>query len=204
MSNSLWPHGLQHSSLLSITNSRSLLKLMSMELVMPSNQLILCHPLLLSSIFYSIKVFSNESVLHIRWPKYWSFSISPSNEYSGLISCRIDWFDLAVQWTLKRLLQHSLKASTLQCSAFFMVQCSYPYMTRVLLTTSNLSHAPDALRPWRPKDETLPWTILTVDNDRLSNDCALETLRIHQIITECFLCTFLSQTLYVWASVCSP
>ena len=127
----------------------SLLKRLSIELV-PTNHLILSRPLLLlPSISPSIRVFSNESVLHIRWPKYWSFSfsISPSNEYSGLISCRIDWFDLAVQWTLKRLLQHSLKASTLQCSAFFMVQCSYPYMTRVLLTTSNLSHAPDALRP---------------------------------------------------------
>ena len=97
---------------------------------MPSNHLILCRPLLLPSIFPSIRVFSNESVLHIRWPKYWSysFSISPSNEYSGLISFRIDWFDLAVQGTLKILLQHhSSKASTLQC--FFLVQLSHPYMT---------------------------------------------------------------------------
>ena len=116
---------------LSITNSRSLLKLMSIESVMPSNHLILCHPLLLPpSIFPSIRVFSNKSVLHIRWPKYWSFSfnISTSNEYSGLISFRIDWFDhLAVQETLKSLLQHhTSKAPILQCSAFFMVQLSLP------------------------------------------------------------------------------
>ena len=119
---------------LSITNSRSLLKLMSIELIMPSNHLILCHPLLLlPSIFPSIRVFSNESALHIRWPKYWSFSfnISPSNEHPGLISLRIDWLDLlAVQGTLKNLLQHhSSKASILQCSAFFIVQLSHPYMT---------------------------------------------------------------------------
>ena len=111
-----------------------LLKLMSTESVMPSNHLILCRPLLLlPSIFPRIRVFSNESVLRIRWPKYWSFSfnISPSNEYSGLISFRIDWFDfLAVQGSLKNLLQHhSSKASILQCSAFFMVQLSHPYMT---------------------------------------------------------------------------
>ena len=121
-------------STLSITNSQRLLKLMSVELVMPSNHLILYHPLLfLPSIFPSIGVFSNESVLHIRWPKYWSFSfsISPSNEYSGLISFRMDWLDLlAVQGTLKNLLQHhSSKASILQCSAFFIVQPSHPYMT---------------------------------------------------------------------------
>ena len=119
---------------LSITNSQSLLKLMSMELVMPSNHLILCHPLLLlPSVFPSIRVFSNESVLHIRWPKYWSFSfsISPFNEYSGLIPFRMDWLDLlAVQGTLKSLLQHhSSKASILPCSAFFIVQLSHPYMT---------------------------------------------------------------------------
>ena len=105
---------------------------MSIESVMPSNQLILCHPLLfLPSFFPSIRVFSNESVLLIRWPKYWSFSISPSNEYPGLISFRIDWFDLlAVQGTLKSLLKHhSSKASILQCSAFFIVQLSHPYMT---------------------------------------------------------------------------
>ena len=107
---------------------------MSFQSVMPSNHLILYSPLLLlPSIFPSIRVFSNESVLHIRWPKYWgfSFSISPSNEYSGLISFRTDWFDLlAVQWNLKSLLQHhSSKASILQCSAFFMVQLSHLYMT---------------------------------------------------------------------------
>ena len=119
---------------LSITNSQSLLKLMSIESVMPSNHLILCYPLLLPpSIFPSIRVFSNESVLHIRWQNYWSFSfsISPSNEYSGLISFRMDWFDLlAVQGTLKSLFQHhSSKASILQLSAFFIVQLSHPYMT---------------------------------------------------------------------------
>ena len=117
---------------LSITNSQSLLKLLSIEPVMPSNHLILCYPLLLlSSLFPNIRVFSSESVLCIRWPKYWSFSISPSNEYSGLISFRIDWLDLlAVQGTLKSLLQyHSSEASILQCSAFFMVQLSHPYMT---------------------------------------------------------------------------
>ena len=119
---------------LSITNSRSLPKLMSIESVMPSNHLILRHPvLLLPSFFPSIRVFSNESVLHIRWPKYWSFSfnISPSNVHPGLISFRMDGLDLlAVQGTLKRLLQHySSKASILRCSAFFIVQLSHPYMT---------------------------------------------------------------------------
>ena len=119
---------------LSIINSLSLLKLMSIELVMPSNHLILCHPLLLPpSIFPSIRVFPKESVLHIRWPKYWSFSftISPSNQYSRLISFRMDWLDLlAVQGTLKSLLQHhSSKASILWHSAFFTVQLSHPYMT---------------------------------------------------------------------------
>jgi hypothetical protein len=116
---------------LSFTISQSLLTLMSIELVMPCNHLILCHPCLLPSILPSIRVFSNESALCIRWPKYWSFSISPSNEYSGLISFRIDWLDLpAVQGTLKSLLQHhSLKASFLWHSVFFMVQLSYPYMT---------------------------------------------------------------------------
>ena len=116
-----------------LNNSRSLLKQMSIEPVMPSNHLILWHPLLLPpSIFPSIRVLPDESALHIRWPKYWSFSlsISPSNEYSGLISFGIDWFDLAVQGTLKSLLQHhSSKASTLWYSAFFMVQLSHPYMT---------------------------------------------------------------------------
>ena len=119
---------------LSITNPWSLFKLMSIESVMPSNHLILCYLLLLlPSIFPSNRVFSKEPALHIRWPKYWSFhfSISSSNEYSGLISFRIDWFELlAVQGTLKSLLQHhSSKASILQCSAFFMVQLSYSYMT---------------------------------------------------------------------------
>ena len=119
---------------LSITNSRSLLKLMSIESVMPSNHLILCHPLLLlPSVFSSDRVFSNESVLRIRWLKYWSFSFSigPSNEHSGLISFRMHWLDLlAVQGTLKSLLQlHSSKASILRHSAFFMVQLSHPYMT---------------------------------------------------------------------------
>ena len=118
---------------LSITNSRSLLKLMSIELVTPSNHLSLCHPLLLPSVFPSIRVFSNESVLCIRWLKYWSFSfkIGPSNEYSGMISFRMDWLDfLAVQGVLKSLLQlHSSKASILWCSAFFIVQLSHPYMT---------------------------------------------------------------------------
>ena len=115
--------------------SWSLLKLMSIESMIPSNHLILCHPLLLlPSIFSSIRIFSNELALCIRWPKYWnffSFGISPSNEYSGLISFRTDWFDLfAVQGTLKCLLQHhNLKASILQGSAFFMIQLSHPYMT---------------------------------------------------------------------------
>ena len=123
---------------LSITNSRSLLKFTSIESVMLSNHLILCHPLLLPPIFPSIRVFSNELALCIKYPKYWcfSFSIYPSNEYSGLISFRIDWFDLlAVQVTLKSLLQHqNSKASILQCSAFLMVQLSHLYMTTGLLT----------------------------------------------------------------------
>ena len=122
-----------HQAPLSITDSRSLLKLMSIESVMPSNHLILCRPLHLPpSVFPRIRVFSNESVLHIRWPKYWSFSfnISPSNGYVGLISFRMDWLDLlAVQGTLKSLLQHhSSKASILQCSAPFMVQLSHSYI----------------------------------------------------------------------------
>ena len=127
-----WTAACQSS--LFITNSRSLLKLMSIELVMPSSHLSLCHPLLLQpSIFPCIRVFSKESVLHIRWPKYWSFSfgICPSNEHPGLISCRMDWLDLlAVQETRKSLLQHhSSKASILQCSAFFIAQLSHPYVT---------------------------------------------------------------------------
>ena len=123
-----------HQASLSITNSQSLLKLMSSKLMRPSNHLIFCRLLLLlPSIFPSLRVFSNQSVLHIRWPKYWSFSfsISPSNEYSELISFRTDWLDLlAVQGTLKSLLQHhSAKASILRCSAFFIVQLSNPYTT---------------------------------------------------------------------------
>ena len=121
-----------HQASLSI-NSQSLLKLMPIELVMPSNHLILCHPLLLHPIFPSIRVFSNESDLPIKGTKYWSFSfsISPSNEYSGLTSFRMDWLDLlAVQGTLKSLLQHhSSKVSIFQCSAFFIVQLSHPYVT---------------------------------------------------------------------------
>ena len=120
-------------SMLGFAVSQSLLKLMSIESMMPFNHLILCYPLLLMpSTFPSIRVFSNESALCIRWPTYWSFSFSnsPSNEYSGLISFRIDWFDLAVQGTFKSLFQHhSLKASVLWHSAFFMVQLSHPYMT---------------------------------------------------------------------------
>ena len=127
------PRTAAYQASLSITNARSLLKLMSIKLVMPSNHLTLCHPfLLLPSIFPSIRVFSNESVLHIRWPKDWSFSlsISPPNEYSGLISFRTDWLDLlAVQRTLKSLLQcHSSKASVLWHLAFVIGQLSYPYM----------------------------------------------------------------------------
>ena len=144
-----------HQASLSITNSWSLLKLMSIESVMPSNHLILCRPLLLPpSIFLSIRVFSDESVLHIRWPKYWSFSfsISPSNEYSGLISFRVDWLDLlTVQGTLKSLLQHhSSKASILRRSAFFIVQLSNPYMTTGKTIRSDQisrSVVSDSLRP---------------------------------------------------------
>ena len=134
VSDSAIPWTAARQAFLSITNSRSLLKLMSIVLVMPSNHLILCRPLfLLSSIFPSIRDLSNESALHIKWPKYWSFnfSISPASKYLGLISFMIDWFDLlAVLGTLKSLLQHhTSKASILQHSAFFMVQLSHPYMT---------------------------------------------------------------------------
>ena len=123
-----------HQASLSITNSQSLLELKSIQWAMPSSHLILCRPLLLPpSVFSSIRVFSNESVLPMRWPKYWnfSFSISPSNEHPGLISFRMDWLELlAVQGTLKSLLQHhSSKASILRCSAFFIVQLSHPYTT---------------------------------------------------------------------------
>ena len=133
MSNSLWPHGLQHASL-SCPLPSSGTCANSFELVMPPNHLVLCHPLfLLPSIYPSIRIFCNELALSIRWPKDWSFSfsISPSNEYSGLISFRIDWFDLlAVQGTLRSLLQnHNSKASVLWSSAFFMIQLSHSYMT---------------------------------------------------------------------------
>ena len=133
MSNSLQPHGLQYNRLpCAITNSWSLLKLMPIDLVMPSNHVIPCHPFLLPpSIFPSIRVFSYESVLSIRWPKYWnfSFSIIPSNEYSGLISFRMGWWGLlAVQGTLKSLLQHhSSNAPILWCSTFFIVQLSHTH-----------------------------------------------------------------------------
>ena len=136
VSDSATPWTAARQASLSITTSQSLLKLMSIKLVMPSSHFILCRPLLLPpSVFPSIRVFSNESDLHIRWPKYWSFSfsISPSNEYSGLISFRMHWLDLlADQGTLKSLLQHhSSKASILQHSAFFIVQLSHLYMTTV-------------------------------------------------------------------------
>ena len=137
VSDSLWPCWdpwiAARQASLSITNSWSLLKLMSIKLVMPSSHLILYHPFLLPPIPPNIRVFSNESTLQMRWPKYWSFnfSISPSNEHLGLISFRMDWLDLlAVQGTLKSLLQHhSSKASIFKCSAFFTVQLSHPYMT---------------------------------------------------------------------------
>ena len=134
MSNSLWPQWTAAQQIaLSSTISQSLLKFTCTESVMLSNHLILCHTLLiLPSIFLSIRIFSNESALCIRWPKYWSFSFSPSNEYSGLISFRIDWFDfLAVQGILNSFLQHhNWKASILWHSAFFIVQLSHPYMMR--------------------------------------------------------------------------
>ena len=134
MSNSLWPHGLQHTKLpCPSPSSGACSNSCPLSSVMPSNHLILCCPFLLPSVFPSIRVFSNESALRNRWPKYWSFSlsISPSNKYSGLISFRIDWFDfLALKGTLKSLLQHhSSKASILRHSAFFIVQLSHPYMT---------------------------------------------------------------------------
>ena len=133
MSDFVTPWTAAHQAPLSITISWSLLKRMFIESVMPSNHLILCRLLLLlPSIFPSTRIFSNELALHIRWPEYWSFSfsISPSNEHSGLLSFRIDWFDLAVRGTLKSLLQHhGLKASILRHSAFFMIQLSHPYLT---------------------------------------------------------------------------
>ena len=147
MSDSLQPHRLQHARPPCLSPTPGVHSNSSIELVMPSNHLILCRPLLLPpSIFPSIRVFSNESALHIRWPKYWSFSynISPSNEYSGLISFRMDWLHLlAVQRTPKSLLQyHSSKASILQHSGFFIVQLSHPYMTTgksIALTRWDLS-----------------------------------------------------------------
>ena len=130
MSDSLWPHGLKHTRAPCPSPTSKFAQLMPIKLVIPSNHLISCHPLLLlPSVFPSIRVFSNESVLHIRWPEYWSFSfsISPSNEYWRLVSFRIDCFDLlVVQGTLQH---HSSKASILQHSAFFIVQLSHPYMT---------------------------------------------------------------------------
>ena len=134
MSDSLRPHESQHARTLSITNSWSSLRLTSIRSVIPSSHLFLCHPLLLlTPISPSIRVFSNESTLHMRWPEYWSFSFSiiPFKEIPGLISFRVDWLDLlAVQGTLKSLLQHhSSKASILRCSAVFTVQLSHPYMT---------------------------------------------------------------------------
>ena len=145
----------------SLSTSQSLLKLMSIEVVMPSNHLILCHPvLLLPSIFPSIRVFSNELVLPIRWPKYWSFSfsISPSNVYSGLISFSMDWVDLlAVQGTLKSLLQHhSSKASILWRSAFFIVQLSRPYRRRKWHPTPVL--LPGKSHVWRSLVGCSPWS----------------------------------------------
>ena len=131
MSDSATPRSTAHRASLSITNLQSLLKLMSIKSVMPSNHLILCHPLSSCLQSFPASVFSNESILCIRWPQFWSFSISPSNEYSGLIFFRIDWFDLlVVQGTLKSLFQdHSSKTLVLWCSAFFMVQLSHPYLT---------------------------------------------------------------------------
>ena len=157
------PWAAAHQASLSITNSWSLLKLMSIESVMPSNYLILCsHLLLPPSIFPSIRVFSNGSVLSIRWPKYWSFSfsISPSSEYSGLISFRVYWLDLlAVQGTLKSLLQHhSSNASVLRRSAFSTVQLSHPHVL-LLLLPSHFSRVQLSVRPhrWQPTRLLHPW-----------------------------------------------
>ena len=155
MSNSLRPPGLQHTWLPWPSPSPSLLRFLSIEFVMLSNHLILCHPLLLlPSIFPNIRVFSKESALHIRWPKYQSLNISPSNEYSELISFRIDWFDLlAVQGTLKRLLQHdSSKALILQGSAFFMVKLSHPYLTAAAKSLQSCL----TVGPYRPQPTRLP------------------------------------------------
>ena len=147
ISDFLWPHGLQHARLPCPSLSPGVGSIMSVESVMPSNHLIpCCSFLLLPSIFPSIRVFSNELTLPIRWPKYWSFSfsISPSNEYSGLISFKIDWYDLlAVQETLKSLLQHHRsRASVLWCSTFFMVQLSHTYMTTGKTIALNITYGP--------------------------------------------------------------
>ena len=185
VSDSLQTHA-AHQVFLSITNSQSLLKLTFIESVMPSNHLILCYLLLLPlSMFPSIRVFSNESVLHIRWPKNWSFSfsISPSNQYPGLISFRMDWLDLlAVQRTLKSLLQqHSSKASILQCSAFFIVQHSHPYMTMKKEFIAPGLH----LRPVHTDHAQLPlqWTLNSLlsacgnNNGRIRPPLDRETLK---------------------------
>jgi len=161
-----WTAALQAS--LSFTISQSLLKLMSIESVMPSHHLAFCHPLLLTSIFPSIRVFSNELTLHIRWPKYWSFSfsISPSNDYSGLISFRINWFDLfAVQGTLKSLLQHHRsKAPILRYPAFFMVQLSHLYMTSSLglLSKCTLLGEAFSFQTTFSKYATPPWILCII------------------------------------------
>ena len=164
VSDSLWPHGLQHTRLpCTSPTPKSLLKLMSIKSVMPSNHLILFHPLLLlPSIFSSIRVFSSESVLHIRQPKYWSFSfsISLSNEYSGLISFTIDWFDLpTVQGTLKSLLQHcSSKVLVLQCSVFFIIQLSHPLFIIII------SYYPQILRMFKRSSFTEEMFITFIQN----------------------------------------
>ena len=162
---------------------QSLLKLMCIESVMPSNHLILCCPLLLPSIFPSIRIFSNESVLRIRWSEYWSFSfnISPSNEYSGLISLRMDWLDLlAVQGTLKSLLQyHSSKASILRCSAFVIVQLSHPYMTTGKTISMTVTLSLHGCKLHHPCLETFkPLTALSLSpNPSPCDTCKLTTQR---------------------------
>ena len=186
MSYSATPWTAKPQASLSITNSRSLLKLMSVESVMPSNHLILCHPLLLPpSIFPSIRVFSNESVLRIRWPKYCSssFSISPSSEYSELISFRMDRLDLlAVQGTLKSLLhRHSSKASILQCSVFFMVQLSTPYLTSSLMEYIEISFSKLLLNN-RPKKTG------RLGNGILNSSSAYLWIIAHPLSAYCFGC----------------
>ena len=162
---------------------QSLLKLMCIESVMPSNHLILCCPLLLPSIFPSIRIFSNESVLRIRWSEYWSFSfnISPSNEYSGLMSLRMDWLDLlAVQGTLKSLLQyHSSKASILRCSAFVIVQLSHPYMTTGKTISMTVTLSLHGCKLHHPCLETFkPLTALSLSpNPSPCDTCKLTTQR---------------------------